>query len=111
MYCGLPATASGASVAASAKETALLGPDIRCRLEPNSAATAHGSTAAAKPICGGSPASVAKAIACGSTSTAPSRPANRSARSVARSSSRTQGPNRRVAIRRGGKRSFKRIAV
>ena len=36
---GCPTAASGASIANSASELALVGPDITCRLEPNSAAT------------------------------------------------------------------------
>ena len=92
--------ASGTSIAPSASEVALVGPDKTCRLDPASAAIAHGSTAAASPMAGGRPASAAKAIACGSTSTAPSRPASRSARKLLASTSRTQGPSRRAS--RGG---------
>ena len=45
MYCVLPVAASGASIAISASELALVGPDTTCRLEPASAATMPGSTA------------------------------------------------------------------
>ena len=82
MYCGVPGTASGAISAIVVSEIALAGPVTISRLEPNSAATMHGSIAAYSPYCGGSPASVAKATPCGSTTTAPVRPAIRSARSV-----------------------------
>src|SRR6185436_6388691 len=93
MYPGLPTAASGASIAAMASELVLVGPDITWRLEPNKAATMHGSTAVARAYDGGSPASAANAIACGSTSTAPSTPASASMRSVRASSSCTHGPN------------------
>ena len=75
--------ASGASVANRASELALVGPETTCQLEPNSAATMHGTTAVYRPYSGGSPASVAKAIPCGRTSSAPSTPATRSARRLA----------------------------
>ena len=45
MYCGEPTTASGARVANRASELALVGPETTCQLEPNSAATMHGTTA------------------------------------------------------------------
>src|SRR6188508_456767 len=75
----------------------LVGPETTCRLEPNSAATAQGTIAVARPYSGGRPARVAKAKPCGRTRRAPSRPARASARRVGRSSVRTQGPNRRDA--------------
>jgi hypothetical protein len=61
---------------------ALAGPVTIRRLEPNSAATMHGSSAAYRPYWGGTPAKVAKATPCGSTTTAPVRPASASARSA-----------------------------
>ena len=45
MYSALPAGAIEPSEASSASDSALVGPDITCRLEPNSAATAHGTIA------------------------------------------------------------------
>ncbi len=45
MYEPLPGTASGAIIAKSASEFALVGPDITCQLDPNTAAIAHGTTA------------------------------------------------------------------
>ncbi|MDT4843069.1 hypothetical protein FQZ97_769870 [compost metagenome] len=45
IYAGLPANASGLSMANNASELALVGPDITCQLEPNSAATIQGTTA------------------------------------------------------------------
>ena len=79
-YWGEPTGASGASKAMVVSAIALAGPVTISRLDPNSAATMQGSTAAANPCCGGSPASVANARAWGSTTTAPVRPASRSAR-------------------------------
>ena len=88
--------ASGTSMAPSASDVALVGPVSTNRLDPASAATAHGSTAAARPIAGGRPASAAKAIACGSTSNAPSRPASASARRLAGLMCCTQPPSQRA---------------
>ena len=45
MYCGLKAMASGDSMANSASELALVGPDMTCQLEPKSAAMMHGTMA------------------------------------------------------------------
>ncbi len=45
MYSGLKAMASGESMANRASELALVGPDMTCRLEPNSAAMMQGMTA------------------------------------------------------------------
>ena len=59
---------------------ALAGPVTISRLEPKTAATMHGTIAAYRPYCGGMPARVAKATPWGSTTTAPVRPASRSAR-------------------------------
>ena len=86
-------------MANSASELAFVGPDITCQLEPNSAATMHGTMAVYRPYSGGSPASVAKAMPCGSTSTAPSKPASASGRSVAGVTRCTQSPSRRSASR------------
>ena len=80
----------------------MVGPDITSQLEPNSAATMHGTTAVYSPYSGGRPASVAKAMPCGYTSTAPSSPARASARSVAGETSRTQAPKTRSARRPSG---------
>ena len=45
MYCGEPTAASGARVANRASEFALVGPETTCQLDPNRAATTHGTTA------------------------------------------------------------------
>jgi hypothetical protein len=45
IYNGLKAIASGESMANRASELALVGPDMTCQLEPNSAARMHGMTA------------------------------------------------------------------
>ena len=82
MYCGEPTSARGAISAIVVNEMAFAGPVTISRLDPNSAATMQGSMAAYRPYCGGNPANVAKATPCGSTTTAPVRPAIRSARSV-----------------------------
>lgn len=89
-------------MANSASELALVGPDMTCQLDPNSAATMHGTMAVYRPYCGGRPASAAKAMPWGSTSTAPSRPASRSARSVRPDTKATQSPKMRCATRRQG---------
>src|SRR6476661_6652360 len=57
---------------------------MRCQLEPKSAEMNVGTIAAYRPYSGGMPASVANAIPCGSTSTAPAAPAIKSARRVTR---------------------------
>jgi len=82
-------------MANSASELALVGPDITCQLEPNSAAMMQGMMAVYRPYSGGRPASVAKAMPCGNTSTAPSSPAIRSARRLAGVTWCTQWPNSR----------------
>src|SRR5258706_961471 len=69
----------------SISETGLVGPATVCRDEPNRAATTVGTIAQYKPYSGGSPASVANATPCGSTTTAPINPASASAFSVERS--------------------------
>ena len=94
-YSALPAAASGASDAASASDSALVGPVSTCRLDPASAAIRVGTTALYRPQAAGKPASVAKAMPCGSTSTAASKAACASARSVAALTSRTHGPSPR----------------
>ena len=81
-YWPEPAAASGAISARVVSEIAFAGPVTIRRLEPNSAATMHGTIAEYRPYCGGMPASVAKARPCGSTTTAPVRPASRSARTT-----------------------------
>ena len=83
-YSPDPGTASGATVANTNSETALVGPETACQDEPNSAATMAGTMAQYRPYSGGMPASVAKATPCGITTTAPIRPAVASARSVPR---------------------------
>ena len=45
MYAGLKAAASGESMANSASELALVGPDMTCQLEPNKAAMTQGTMA------------------------------------------------------------------
>ena len=97
MYSGEPTRASGASVATRASEFALVGPETTCQLEPNSAATMQGTTAVYRPYSGGSPASVANAIPCGRTSSAPSTPATTSARTLARSTRWIHDPKTRAA--------------
>ena len=42
---GLPAAAIEPSDASSASDSALVGPDLTCQLDPNRAATAHGTIA------------------------------------------------------------------
>src|SRR5260370_23988933 len=71
------------STANTMSETGLVGPATVCRDEPNSAATTVGIIAQYRPYSGGSPASVAKATPCGSTTMAPIMPASASALSVA----------------------------
>ena len=69
----------------TAMEMAVVGPETRCQLEPNSAAMIAGIMAAYKPYSGGIPAMVAKATPCGNTINAPVMPAIRSARVELRS--------------------------
>ena len=57
----------------------------------------HGTTAVYRPYSGGRPASVAKAMPCGRTSSAPSTPAMRSARRLARSTRWIHDPKTRAA--------------
>src|SRR3989442_12172509 len=66
-------------------ETGLVGPATVCRDEANSAATTVGTIAQYRPYSGGSPASLAKAKPCGSTTMAPINPASASAFTVERS--------------------------
>ena len=91
-------TASGDSMANSASELALVGPDMTFQLEPNSAAMMQGMTTVYNPYFGGKPASVANAKPCGNTSTAPSSPASASARSVMGVTVGVQSPNRRCQM-------------
>jgi len=74
-----------------------VGPATVCKDEPNSAATTVGTIAQYRPYSGGSPASVANATPCGSTTTAPINPASASALSVAAS---TRGDHLRKGSRR-----------
>ena len=94
MYSLLPAIASGVSIANKASDRALVGPDMTWRLEPNNAATTQGTMAVYKPYWGGKPASMANAIAWGSTKTAPSKPAIVSARNDRTLTSWVQSPNK-----------------
>ena len=87
-----PGAACGLRLAKSRIATALVGPAIMCRLDPNSAERIGGTIAEYRPYCGGSPARIANATPCGSPSIAPVRPASRSARVVLRS---TNGHQRR----------------
>ena len=73
-------------------EIAVVGPDTKCQLDPNSAAIIAGTIAAYKPYSGGMPAMVANATPCGNTIIAPVRPAIKSARLVCRL---TRGHQRR----------------
>ena len=100
MYGALPGTASGVTIANTASEIVLVGPDTWCQDDPQSAATIAGTMALNRPYCGGSPASVAYAIACGSTTQPPTRPARRSARNVARVTRGSHAKNgrRRAAV-------------
>ena len=59
-------------------EIAVVGPDTRCREEPNKAAMIGVTIAVYKPYCGGKPAMVANATPCGNTTTAPVSPAIKS---------------------------------
>ena len=83
-YSELDGSARTLRLAKRKIEITLVGPDTRCQLEPNNAATIAGTMAAYKPYCGGMPASVAKATPCGSTMIAPASAAIPSARSVSR---------------------------
>src|SRR6266496_6108493 len=85
------------STANTMSETGLVGPATVCKDEPNSAATTVGTIAQYRPYSGGSPARVANATPCGSTTTAPMRPASASAFNVERS---TRGHH----LRSGNKR-------
>src|SRR3989338_1789926 len=84
MNSGEPGSAKGLMAANTAMEIAVVGPDTRCQLDPNSAAMMAGSIAAYRPYSGGIPAMVAKATPCGSTISAPVKPAIKSARLVLR---------------------------
>ena len=80
-----------------ASEFALVGPETTCQLEPNSAATTHGTIAVYRPYSGGRPASVAKAKPCGSTSSAPSTPATSRRASVCAIDAAHPGAEQRVS--------------
>ena len=80
MNSGEPGSAKGLMAANTAMEIAVVGPETRCQLDPNSAAMIAGTMAAYKPYSGGIPAMVAKATPCGNTMSAPVSPAIRSAR-------------------------------
>src|SRR5256885_17014103 len=80
-------------------ETGLVGPATVCRDEANSAATTVGTIAQYRPYSGGSPASVANATPCGSTTMAPINPASASAFSAERS---TRGHHLSKGSRRCG---------
>ena len=60
-------------------EIAVVGPEIRCREDPNNAATTGTTMAVYIPYSGGRPAIIAKATPWGRTMTAPVNPAIRSA--------------------------------
>ena len=75
----MPGEANGVIVANTTSAIALVGPETWCHDEPQSAATTAGSIAQYRPNCGGRPASVAYATPCGSTTSAPMRPARTSA--------------------------------
>ena len=97
MYSAPPGSASGAMVVNTTMEIAVVGPEIRWREEPKSAATIAGTIALYSPYSGGSPAIIANATPCGSTMIAPVIPASRSARvlrAVIRSRQRRKGSSR-----------------
>src|SRR5205814_3567199 len=104
MYSGLPGDASGLKLANIRIATAFVGPAIMCKLDPNSADSAGGTIAAYRPYCGGRPARMAKATPCGNRSTAPVRPATRSARVVCRLTSGHQRRKGKTLASRGGDR-------
>lgn len=91
-------------MAASASEVALVGPETMRRLAPISAATMQGTMLVYRPQVGGRPASAAKAMPCGSTISAPMKPAMPSSRRLRRSTSPAQSPSQRdaCAVRAGG---------
>ncbi len=80
MYSALPGSESGATVVNTTIEIAVVGPEIRWRDEPKSAAIIAGTIALYSPYSGGSPAMIANATPWGSTMIAPVSPASRSAR-------------------------------
>ena len=82
-------------------EIAVVGPDTRCQLEPNSAAIIAGTMAAYRPYSGGMPAMVAKATPCGSTIIAPVMAAIKSALWVSRLTMGHQRRNGRILKRWG----------
>ena len=92
MNLALPGSANLATVANTTIEIAVVGPEIRWREEPNNAAMIGGTMAVYRPYTGGRPAMSANATPCGSTITAPVKPATRSAFSVVRL---TRGHQRR----------------
>src|SRR3990167_9301856 len=97
MNSALPGSANFATVANTTIEIAVVGPEMRWREEPNSAAMMGGTMAVYRPYTGGSPAVSGDATPCGSTMTAPVKPATRSALSVLRL---TRGHQRRNGSRR-----------
>src|SRR3989344_891658 len=92
MNLALPGSANLATVANTTIEIAVVGPEIRWREEPNSAAIIGGTMAVYRPYTGGRPEMSANAKPCGSTMMAPVKPAIRSAFSVVRL---TRGHQRR----------------
>ena len=59
MYAALPGSANGLMVANTTIEIAAVGPDTKCRDEPNRAETTTGTIAVYEPNSGGRPAMVA----------------------------------------------------
>src|SRR3990167_8815846 len=106
MNLALPGSANLATVANTTIEIAVVGPEIRWREEPNSAAIIGGTMAVYRPYTGGRPAMSANATPCGSTMMAPVKPAIRSAFSVVRLTrghQRRNGKNRvQKTLHRGG---------
>src|SRR3989344_1158956 len=84
MNLALPGSANFATAANTTIEIAVVGPEMRWREEPNSAAMMGGTMAVYRPYTGGSPAMSANATPCGSTMTAPGTPATRPALCVLR---------------------------
>ena len=78
-YCPDPGSAMGLIELNTTMEMAVVGPDIKCREDPKSAATTGVTMAVYKPYSGGRPAIMAKATPWGRTITAPVSPARRSA--------------------------------
>src|SRR4051812_5091131 len=82
-------------------DIAVVGPETRCQLEPNSAATIAGTMAAYNPYSGGIPAIVANATPCGRTTAAPMAPATASERNVTRLTRGHQRKNGNTRVRCG----------